>query len=232
VSLRQITTFRAVAAGNASPFGSDCENPSEVEQPLATVPDDYRGWFYRVIAPHSNIAVMQNGVAVADRWFSNVVSGDTDALTRPPPASPSLDMVILHGTLGGRPSVGQALRAAHGLLHRGGIVALAGYNRLHVALRNPTLESHFPRATLWGYRIAARSAGFSEVSVYAARPDFDAPTFVVSTDRASARAFHRLELEARAVSGGVRFRRLRSAFVELHLASHFQACFIVVARKC
>ena len=175
---------------------------------------------------------MQTGVVVAERWFTNVVSGDPGALVRSPPASPILDMVILHGTLGGRSSIGQALRAAHGLLRRGGIVALAGYNRLYPALWNPALEGHVPRATLWGYRFAARSAGFSNVSIYSAKPDFDAPTVVVSTDWASALAFHRLELERRAVSREVRFRRLRSAIVELHLAPHFQACFIVVARKC
>src|SRR4029434_4458140 len=111
---------------------------------------------------------MKTGVVVAERWFTNVVSGDTGALLRSPPASPSLDMVILHGTLGGHSSIGDAWRAAHGLLRRGGIVALAGFNRLHPALRNPTLEGHVPRATLWGYRLAARRAGFSDESVYSA----------------------------------------------------------------
>ncbi len=217
---------------NASPFDSDCKQPPEVDQSFITVPDDYRGWFYRVVAPHSDIAVMQAGVPVADRWFTNVLSGNTDALIQPPRASPSFEMVILHGTLGGRSSVGQALCAAHGLLRPGGIVALAGYNRLHVALRNPAVGTHVPRATLWGYRLAARNAGFSKVTVYVARPDFDAPTFVVSTDGASALAFHRFELEARAVSGAVRFRWFRSAIVELRLAPYIQACFIVVARKC
>ena len=55
---------------------------------------------------------------------------------------------------------------------------------------------------------------------------------VVSTDRASALAFYRFQLEARAASGNIRFRRLRSAIVESNLAPHFQACFIVVGQKC
>jgi hypothetical protein len=195
-------------------------------------PDDYQGWFYRVVAPNSAIAVVQSTVAVADRWFTHATSGDADFLLQSPPAVPSLDMVILHGGLGGCTSVGAALRAANRLLRQGGIVALAGYNRVHLALRNATAAGHAPRATLWGYRVAARNAGFSNVSVYAAQPDFDAPNAVVSTDRASARAFYRFELETRAASGRVRFRRFRSAFIASNLAPHFQACFIVVAQKC
>jgi len=217
---------------NATPFESGWKSPSEAEPSLAAAPDDYRGWFYRVVAPHSDVYVLQTGVVVADRWFTNVVSGDPGSLVRSPPASPSLDMVILHGTLGGHSSIAEALCAAHGLLRRDGIVALAGYNRLHPALRNRAGEGDVPRATLWGYRVAARRAGFSNVRVYSAQPDFDSPNVVVSTDWASAAAFHRAELEAHAVSAGVRFRRLRSAMIELHLTPHLQACYIMVARKC
>jgi hypothetical protein len=228
----RIHAIQYVPAVNATPFESGWKQPSEVEPSLNTALNDYRGWFYRVVAPHSDISVMQTGVVVADRWFTNVVDGDMGSLVRPPPVTPSLDMVILHGTLGGHSSIGEALRAAHGLLRRDGLVALAGYNRLHPALRNRASEGHVPRATLWGYRLAARGAGFSNVRVYSAQPDFDAPNVVVSTDWASAGAFHRAELEAHAVSAGVRFRRLRSAMIELHLAPHLQACYIVVARKC
>lgn len=199
---------------------------------LVPTPDDYRGWFYRVVAPHSAIAVMQSTAAVTDRWFTNAIRGDVNFLLRSPPATPNLDMVILHGALGGCSSVKEALRAAHRLLRQDGIVALAGYNRVHLALRHATRESHAPRATLWGYRAAARNAGFGKVEVYAAQPDFDAPTAVVSTDRASALAFYRFQLEARAASGNIRFRRFRSAIVESNLAPHFQACFIVVGQKC
>jgi hypothetical protein len=195
-------------------------------------PDDYRGWFYRVVAPHSAIAVIHSASAVSDRWFTNAVQGDSDFLLGAPPTTPNLDMVILHGALGGCSSIAKALRGAYRLLRQHGIVALAGYNLVHLTLKNAAPERHLPRATLWGYRRAARNAGFSKVSIYAAQPHFDAPTAVVSTDRASALAFHRFELQARAASGKVRFRWLRSAIVESHLAPHLEACFIVVAQKC
>ena len=89
---------------------------------LVPTPDDYRGWFYRVVAPHSAIAVMQSTAAVTDRWFTNAIRGDVNFLLRSPPATPSLDMVILHGALGGCSSVKEALRAAHRLLRQDGIV--------------------------------------------------------------------------------------------------------------
>ena len=195
-------------------------------------PDDYRGWFYRVVAPHSAIAVIQSASAVADRWFTNAVQGDADFLLRAQPATPNFDMVILQGGLGGCPSITKALRAAYRLLRHQGIVALAGYNLVHLTLKNAAPERHVPRATLWGYRRAARNAGFSKVNIYAAQPHFDAPTAVVSTDQASALAFHRFELQARVAAGRVRFRWFRSAIVESHLAPHLEACFIVVAQKC
>jgi SAM-dependent methyltransferase len=193
--------------------------------------DDYRGWFYRVVAPNSAIVVVQSTAVVADRWFTHATSGDADFLLQSPPAVPSLDMVILHGGLGGCTSVGAALRAANRLLRQGGIVALAGHNRSTWPCEMPRQQSRSTRDAL-GLLRAARNAGFSNVSVYAAQPDFDAPNAVVSTDRASARAFYRFELEARAASGRVRFRRFRSAFIASNLAPHFQACFIVVAQKC
>lgn len=190
---------------------------------------DRRGWFYRVVAPGPDLAVLEIGAPFARNWFSNVASCDSDALCRQSSPAPRFAMVILHLTLGGCATIAEALRASHDLLDRDGIVALAGVNRLRVP---HDADSSVPRATLWGYRSAARRAGFARVDLYFAQPDFDESIHVVSIAAASSRAFFRHELAARDVSGRNRLPLARRLLAELNLAPQLQPYYFVIARKC
>ena len=206
------------------------ESPETAAAHAADEPDR-RGWFYRVVAPGSDLAVLEIGAPFVRTWFSDVVSYDSGALCRQPSPGPRFAMVILHLTLGGCASIAEALRAAHGLLEPGGIVALAGVNRIRVPATRDA-DAPVPRATPWGYRSAARHAGFSQVDLYVAQPDFDESIHVVSTAPASSRAFFRHELAARSASGRNRLPLARRLLAELNLAPHLQPFYFVVARKC
>src|SRR5437899_10962832 len=111
---------------------------------LVPTPDDYRGWFYRVVAPHSAIAVMQSTAAVTDRWFTNAIRGDVNFLLGSPLPTPSLDMVIPHATLVGASSARKALPAPTGPPAKEGSVRLPGYNRVPRASRHPPGDTHAP----------------------------------------------------------------------------------------
>lgn len=190
---------------------------------------DRRGWFYRVVAPGPDLAVLEIGAPFVRNWFSNVASTDPGALCRQTSPAPRFAMVILHLTLGGCASIVAALRASHALLEPDGIVALAGVNRLRVP---HDADSPVPRATLWGYRSAARRAGFPRVDLYFAQPDFDESIHVVSIASVSSRAFFRHELAARDVSGRNRLPLARRLLAELNLAPQLQPYYFVIARKC
>ena len=192
---------------------------------------DRRGWFYRVVAPDPDLPVLEIGAPFVRNWFSNVASCDSGTLCRQPSPASRFAMVILHLTLGGCASIAEALRASHGLLERDGIVALAGLNRLRVPAAHDA-DSPVPRATLWGYRSAARRAGFPRVDLYFAQPDFDESIHVVSIASASSRAFFRHELAAREVSGRNRLPLARRLLAELNLAPQLQPYYFVIARKC
>lgn len=190
---------------------------------------DRRGWFYRVVARGPDVPVLEVGAPFISNWFSNVTRCDSGGLCRQPSPAPRFAMVILHLTLGGCASIAEALRAAHGLLERDGIVALAGVNRLRVP---HGARSRVPRATLWGYRSAARRAGFPRVDLYFAQPDLDKSIHVVSIAPASSRAFFRHELAARDVSGRNRLPLARRLLAELNLAAHLQPYYVLIAHKC
>jgi hypothetical protein len=209
---------------------SGAESPKTAAARSADEPDR-RGWFYRVVAPGPDLAVLEIGAPFIRNWFSNVVSYGSGALCRQPSPGPRFAMVILHLTLGGCASIAEALRAAHGLLEPGGIVALAGVNRIRVPATYGA-PAPVPRATPWGYRSAARHAGFSRVDLYVAQPDFDESIHVVSTASASSRAFFRHELAARSASGRNRLPLARRLLAELNLAPHLQPFYFVVGRKC
>src|SRR4029079_7080713 len=112
------------------------------------------------------LAVLEIGAPFVRNWFSNVASFDSGMLCRQP--APRFAMVILHLTLGGCASIAEALRASHRLLEPDGVVALAGVNRLRAPAAHAA-DSRVPRATLWGYRSAARRAGFQRVDLYFAQ---------------------------------------------------------------
>src|SRR6185295_20091228 len=82
---------------------------------------DRRGWFYRVVAPGPDLAVLEIGAPFVRNWFSNVASCDSGTLCRQPAPAPRFAMVILHLTLGGCVSIAEALRASHRLLEPDGV---------------------------------------------------------------------------------------------------------------
>jgi hypothetical protein len=199
--------------------------------PRALADTDHRGWFYRAVAPAPEARILEVGAPFVRKWFDDVTTGDL----RPPVDSlahgPSFAMVILHSTLGGCGSIAEALRSASGMLEPGGIVALAGVNRMRLPAPE-TAAAGPPSATAWGYRRAARSAGFADVALYAVRPNLDHAVDVVSLATASARAFFRHEALARKASGRDRYGAARSVLATLGLAPYLQPFFIMTARKC
>ena len=192
---------------------------------------DHRGWFYRVIAPDPERAVLEIGAPFVRNWFSNVVSDDLGMPPQRLPSGPRFAMVILHSTLGGCASIAEALLAAHGALQPGGIAALAGVNRLRVPIARGA-GATAPTATAWGYCRAAKTAGFAEVSLYAVRPSLDNPVDVVCLAPASSRAFFRREALARKSSGRDRFAPARTLLAALGLTPYLQPLFVLIARKC
>lgn len=191
---------------------------------------DHRGLFYRIVAPGSDLAVLEIGAPFVRNWFSNVVTGDLRSLQRALSVGPRFALVILHSTLGGCASIAEALAAAHSVLDPGGIVALAGVNRLRAPVARKS-DTTVPRASAWGYRRAAMHAGFAQVDLYVVQPDIDEPVYAVSTAPASARAFFRHEVMARKASGTDRFPLARAVLAELGLAPYLQPFLVVVGTK-
>jgi len=192
---------------------------------------DHRGWFYRVVAPDSELAVLEMGAPFVRNWFANVVSGDPGMPQWRLPSSTRFAMVILHSTLGGCASITEALFAAHGALQPGGIVALAGVNRLRVPIAR-SADATTPTATAWAYSRAAKVAGFAEVSLYAVQPSLDDPVDVVSFAPASSRPFFQHEALARKSSGRDRFASARTLLASAGLTPYLHPFFVVIARKC
>jgi predicted methyltransferase len=138
--------------------------------------------------------------------------------------------VILHSTLGGCASIAEAFAAAHSVLEPGGIVALAGVNRIRgLVARNS--DATVPRASPWGYRRAARQAGFAQVELYVVQPDIENPAYAISMAPASARAFFHHELMARKTSGRNRLPIVRAVLAQLNLAPYLQPFLVVVGTK-
>jgi hypothetical protein len=191
---------------------------------------DYRGWFYRAIALDPDAPVFEAGAPFAENWFSNVDSANTCSLRDQHAANYA--MVILHATLGGCASITEALIAARTALITGGVVALAGANRIATTLRSARAERYLPTATPWGYRRAARRAGFACPELFVVQPDLDQAACVVSMARPSASAFFRHEAAGRKASGRSRFPWVRSALATSGVAAYLQAFFVMVARKC
>ena len=110
------------------------------------------------------------------------------------PAGSRFALVILHRTLGGCASIAEALAAAYSVLEPGGIVALAGVNRIRgsVSAAIRMLQCHGPPHGVSGEPPC--SAGFAQVDLYVVQPDFNEPDYAVSVAPSSARAFFRHEL--------------------------------------
>ena len=191
---------------------------------------DHRGLFYRVVAPDPDLPVLEIGAPFVRNWFTRVETGDLRALRQRLPVGPRFAVVILHSTLGGCTSIGEALVAAHAMLEPDGIVALAGLNRVRAAIAR-NMDPTAPRATTWGYRRAAMQAGFEQTDLYVVQPDLDDPAYVISTATASSRPFFCHEAAARKASGRGRFPFVRTALAELNLAPYLQPFFVLVGKK-
>ncbi|MEP6997746.1 MAG: hypothetical protein ABI900_08860 [Betaproteobacteria bacterium] len=211
-------------ATSASSASSGTANARLTDEP------DHRGLFYRIVAAGPDLPVLAIGAPFVRNWFSHVETGDLRALWRRLPTAPRFAMVILHSTLGGCVSIAEALLAAHAVLEPGGIVALAGVNRLRAAMTR-NMDTTAPCATPWGFRRAATQAGFEQVDLYVAQPDLDEPAYVISTAPASSRAFFRHEVVARKASGRDRFPVARTVLAELNLAPYLQPFFVMVGKK-
>jgi SAM-dependent methyltransferase len=188
-----------------------------------------QGWFYRTVAPDPNVPVLAVGAPFARRWFPNAIEGTLPTAARAQGVD-QFGLVIVHGTLSNCVNLIGVFRAAANVIAPGGILALAGFNRLR-----PDEDGNspgLPRATLWEYRHAARRAGFREVQLYAVRPALADFTFALSLAKASARAFYRFDLSAQLASGNTRWFRRRSCIVKAGLAPWFEPAFVVVGRQC
>jgi SAM-dependent methyltransferase len=192
---------------------------------------DRRGWFYRALAPDPACAVLEVGEAFARNWFPNVLRRDLADMAAEPLAS-RFDMVLLHNTLGGCATLQTAIQRAHGLLRRGGLLIVAGENRLCLASNVESMTAQRPRASGWGFRGLLSRAGFEGIVLYTVFPDAIAPVHVIQVHRLSARKFFYNVLRTRN-SGRWSFKRLAvAAFTEMNLMPYLQPEFIVVGSKC
>jgi len=189
-----------------------------------------RGLFYRIIAANADVPVLEFGAPFVRQWFSDVVSGDAHGLASLVTQPAAFAMVILHGTLGGCASVPDAFRAAATFLEPGGTLAFAGANRIGVGIGRRA-NAAATRATLPGYRDAARRAGFAHVEIFVLRPDLEEPEYAVSTAWPSARAFFRHEALSRQASGQDRWPLARTLLARLNLAVHLQPYLMIVAKR-
>jgi hypothetical protein len=199
-----------------------------VGTPQLVVDDDAdgrRGWFYRALARGSDETVIAFGASGAENWFPNVGEAvslhDADAARH--------DAVILHATLAGCATLADAVAESHRALRAGGLLAVAGYNRLRA---RATRHIDAPCATLFGFRRALARAGFANVRSFAARPGLDDPVWIVETHRSSARWFYCFEAAARRGSGKTRYPLARSLLAHLHLRAIAEPALIVSAEKC
>jgi hypothetical protein len=190
-----------------------------------------RGWFYRAIAPDARCAVLEVGDAHLGNWFSNVVSRNLTASDRIAAASGQFDVVAIHHSLGGCTTLRAALHAAQRELRQGGMLALAGRNRLRRAPRVGRSTTQ-PRATGWGLRREMDRAGFADISLYVTHPPARDPIYVIDAHPRPARAFFETQIAAQPWPSWSPKRILLGALVATNLMPYLQPEFIIVGRKC
>jgi hypothetical protein len=192
---------------------------------------DCRGWFYRALAPDPASAVLEIGEAFAANWLSNVTRCDLiPGSAQSPPAG--FDIVVLHNTLGGCRTLREAIDTAAMSVRRGGLLIVAGENRLRTAAPRNGTSANRPRASGWGFRSLMTNAGLDKIVLYAVHPDVDAPLHVIDVDPRSARDFFRGMLRSRGSARWSPRALAMSALVRTNLISYLQPNFIVVGRKC
>jgi SAM-dependent methyltransferase len=193
---------------------------------------DRRGWFYRALAPDPICTVLEVGEAFASSWFSDVVRCKYLATIAADTKSMRFDMVLLHHSFGGCATLKDAIECAHGLLRQGGVLIVAGKNRIGTAYRRASPIGRAPRATGWGFRAAMSGAGFKGVVLYTIYPNVIAPVHIVCCDRLSAREFFRgvFRLQARPLWSPKRLAI--AALIELNLMPYLQPDFVIFGKKC
>ena len=193
---------------------------------------DLRGWFYRAVAPGAGSAVLEVGDARLGNWFDDVTRTDLAQADASSAHGGHFDVVVMHQSLGGCPTLLGALAAAGRALRQGGWLILSGANRLRPASHEAAPSTDTPRATGWGYRSALARAGFGNVALYVAHPPDVAPIYVIDAHPRSARAFFSAELTARNLPIWSARRLVLAALVATNLMPYLQPGFIVVGRKC
>jgi len=197
------------------------------------VTHDLRGWFYRAIAPSASCAVLEVGDAHLGTWFTNVSHVDNLAQAQLDTADGRrFDVVVIHQSLGGCPSLLGTFESASRMLRQGGTLVLSGANRLRPAGSRVSRPADIPSATGWGYRTAATRAGFADVSLYVAHPPDVAPLYAIDSRSRSARAFFGTELAARKLPAWSPRKWVLAALIATNLMPYLQPGFIVVGRKC
>ena len=204
--------------------------PATPELDGAAVVRDAKGWIYRLFAPHPECAVLELGAGAAGNWLPNVVDGDLRDDAAKGFADGRFDLVVMHYSLGGLASLDEALASAARVLRRGGVIAIAGENRLRPPPRG-TAGAH-PRATVWGYRAALAKSGFSNIRWFVPHPVGDSPVYVVDAHRSSAQAFFRTALRDRHLPAWSPIRLAVKVIIRLNLMPYFESGFLFVGDKC
>ena len=207
--------------------------PVTPESDGAAVVRDPRGWLYRLIAPSPECAVLQVGDGFAENWLADVTKADLLATTLASLSRTWFDMIAMHYSLGGLATLDAAIGSASRLIRRGGVLAIAGQNRLRPAAAKAfDANGRYPRATAWGYRSAMAKAGFCRVRVFIAHPPGSAPVYLVDAHRLSAQEFFRTALRDRHLPRWSPMQLIVKGVVKLNLMPHFESGFLVVGEKC
>ncbi len=194
---------------------------------------DLRGWFYCLIAPSPNCTVLQVGEGFAENWLPNVVQSNLGGAAIAGLAPGQFDFVVIHYTLGGLSTLRAAISSASGLLRRGGLLAIAGENRLRLSgATDAGKDTARPRATGWGFRAMMVNSGFSKVILFNAHPPGSAPAYVVDASSLSSREFFRISLRGRQLAFWSPTRIALKVLVELDLMPFLQPGLLVVGEKC
>jgi len=188
---------------------------------------DSRGWIYRLFAPAPDCRVLEIGDGHAGNWLSNVAKSDFAA-----PAHDEFDLVVMHYSLGRAATLDAAIDAAARRLRKGGLLVLAGENRLRpLGAARPT-DAEPRRHTPRGYRSAMARNGLSNVTLYITHPPGNAPVYVVHADRVSARPFFRAALRSQRLMRWSPVRLVSLALIELNVMPFVQPGLLVVGEKC
>ena len=196
----------------------------------AAVARDPSGWVYRLFAPSPECAVLEVGAGSAGNWLPNVVKGDLREHAAAGSSADRFDFVVMHYSLGGLGSLDSALASAARILRQGGVIAIAGENRLRPTTSGAA-RTH-PRATVWGYRSALAKSGFSNVRWFVPHPVGDAPVYVIDAHRSSAQEFFRTALRDRHLPAWSPMQLVVKAIIKLNLMPYFESGFLLVGDKC